>query len=134
MLFLDACAVIYLIEGTAPWATRLQQLLPALAQGDPDPGFTVSDLSRMECRVRPWRENRQALLDIYDGFFAAAEVTVVPLSHDVVSIATGVRARSGLRAPDALQAACCISLGRATRFVTNDRGFRREPALDVVLI
>jgi predicted nucleic acid-binding protein len=52
----------------------------------------------------------------------------------VVDLATAIRARSGLRTPDALQAACCLSLEQPASFITNDAGFRRVTALDVVLV
>ena len=108
--------------------------LAALREGGPDTGVAVSDLSRLECRVRPLRAGDSALLAAYDAFFAADGLTVLPLSPDIVDLATAIRARSGLRTPDAIQAACCLGLRKPARFVTNDAGFQREPALGVVLI
>lgn len=134
MLFLDACAIIYLVEATPDWADRLHRTLSTLDQPDSDRRLATSDLSRLECRVRPLCEKRESLLATYDAFFARAEVEVVALTASVVDLATAIRARSGLRTPDALQAACCLSLGSPARFITNDSAFKREAALDVVLI
>jgi len=134
VLFFDACVIIYLIEAAPPFAERLRGTLAALRDAQPDAAIAVSDLSRLECRIRPLRAGRRDLVAAYDAFFAADGLTVVPLSPTVIDLATAIRARSGLRTPDALQAACSLSLGQATRFVTNDPAFRREAALDVVLI
>lgn len=80
------------------------------------------------------RHGARELLLAFDDFFARPELVVVPLSDLVIDLATEVRARSGLRTPDALQAASCLTLPPTTRFITGDAGFRREPALDLVLI
>lgn len=76
----------------------------------------------------------QQRLAAYDDFFSRDGLVVVPLSDGVIALATDVRARSRLRTPDALQAACCLSLPDSARFVTGDTGFRREPALDLLLV
>jgi predicted nucleic acid-binding protein len=133
-LFLDACALIYRVEGTAPWAGRLAQRLAELHRQFPLARLAVCDLSRMECRVRPLRAGDRALLAAYDRLFAAAGLEVRPLTPAVIDLATAIRARSGLRPPDALQAASCLSLPGPALFVTGDAGFRREAALAVELI
>ena len=107
---------------------------PVLQRADRDARIAVPEINRLECRVRPLREGRRDLAAAYDRFFASSGLTVVPLSRGVVDLATAIRARSGLRTPDALQAACCLSLGQPASFITNDAGFRREAALDVVLV
>jgi predicted nucleic acid-binding protein len=134
VLFLDACILIYRFEGETPIAARVDETLAKLRQANGDARIAVSDLSRLECRLRTLREGRRDLVAAYDRFFAASGVTIVPLSRIVVDLATVVRARSGFATADALQAACCLSLGQPARFITNDRAFRRETALDVVLV
>lgn len=133
-LFLDACVLIYRVERVAPWAGRLAQRLAEVHRQFPRARLAVSDLSRMECRVRPLRDGDRALLAAYDTLFAAADLEVVRLTPAVMDLATAIRARSGLRTPDALQAACCLSLPGPALFVTGDAGFRREAALAVELI
>lgn len=134
MLFLDACAIIYRVETVEPWNTRLRAAVERLRRADITVGVAISELSWLECRVQPLRDNKTALLAAYDHFFSTAHLTVVPLTRSVIDLATAVRARSKLRTPDALQAACCLSLGPSAHFLTSDPAFKREPALDVVLI
>lgn len=133
-LFLDACVIIYLIEGLGPFAAKAATQLSALRQAHPDAMVFVSDLSRLECRVLPARRGNKALLARYDHFFDADDVECVQLTPAVVDLATAIRARSGLGTADALQAASCLALPTASRFITGDAGFRREAALDLVLI
>ena len=133
-VFLDACILIYRFEGEAAVIAGIDRTLSRLQRADRNARLAVSDISRLECRVRPLREGDRDLVATYDRFFASSGLTVVPLSRAVVDLATAIRARSGLRTPDALQAACCLSLGQRASFVTNDDAFRRERALDVVLL
>ena len=134
IFFLDACILIYRFEGEATAVASVDKTLSRLQRADREARIAVSEISRLECRVRPLREGRRNLVATYDRFFASSGLTVVPLSRAVVDLATAIRARSGLRTPDALQAACCLSLEQPASFVTNDAGFRRETALDVVLV
>jgi predicted nucleic acid-binding protein len=55
----------------------------------------------------------------------------VELSAQVVELATEIRARTGLKTPDALQAACCLQLGADHLFVTGDAAFRKVAGLKV---
>ncbi len=128
--------MIYRVEAAAPFAAQLRDTLVRLVASHRS-GATqvaVSDLSRLECRVLPLRDARRDLLAAYDRFFAARGLHVVPLSATVIDRATAIRARHGLRTPDALQAACCLSLGQPAWFVTNDAAFRRVPGLAVEVI
>jgi predicted nucleic acid-binding protein len=133
VLFLDACIISYRIEAAEPFAERVRDCLGALRREHPQARIAVSELSRLECRVRPLRERQRAVAAAYDRFFAAEGLEVVPLSPAVIDRATVLRARHGLRTPDALQAACCLALPGPRRFVTGDAGFARLP-LDVVLV
>ena len=92
----------------------------------------VSRLSVLECRVKPLRDGDATLLKTYDDFFAA--IHIVELSAEVVDKATHLRARYGLKPPDALQAASALSVSGEALFVTGDVGFARVPLLQMRLI
>jgi len=132
ILFLDACALIYRFEGSAAFRTAAIDLITQLTQGQPVPELAVSRLSLLECRVKPLREGNTDLLKQYDNFFAA--IQVVELSAAVVELATDLRVRHGLKTPDALQAACAMTLTGDVIFVTADLGLAKVNDLDVRLI
>jgi hypothetical protein len=73
-----------------------------LREDNPDIGMAVSDLSRLECRVRPLRDGQHDLLARYYAFFSADDLTIIPLSPKIVDLATSIRARTGLRTPECL--------------------------------
>jgi len=136
--FLDASALIYLLEGTQPWAEAVKTRLRVLAAQDAEAGSTtavgLSRLSWLECRVGPLRRQDQAALLRFDGFFARADLCWVELSAAVVEQATTLRARHNLPTPDALQAASCLQLGPDAVMITGDSDFARVPGLPVALI
>ena len=72
------------------------------------------------------------MLRRYDDFFAA--VQIIELSPAVVDAATHLRARYGLKTPDALQAACGFAAPQRALFVTADAEFSKVAGLDVRLI
>jgi predicted nucleic acid-binding protein len=132
--FLDASALIYLLEGDAHWARAVQQEIGRLASDQPGLKIAVSRLSALECRVGPLRRGDQASLARFDAFFAQPDLLWVELSASVVEQATQLRATHGLRTPDALQAACCLQLGPEAVMLSGDADFRAIPVLQLRLI
>lgn len=131
-LFLDACALIYRFEGAAPYRTATTALLAQLTQQQSPVELAVSRLSVLECRVKPLREADTATLAAYDAFFA--NVQILELSPAVVDLATYLRARHGLKTPDALQAASALEWDTGVVFVTGDTAFGKLAQLDVRVI
>lgn len=131
--FLDASALIYLIEGAQPFATRVRNELASTAKRHPDLMMAVSRLSWLECRVQPARNKDHATLAQYDAFFARPDLLWGELSREVVEAATVLRVKHGLHTPDALQAASCMHLAAQRRsahlFFTGDASFKKVTGL-----
>ncbi len=132
--FFDASALIYLIEGREPFASKVRKALAAIAKKYSDLGAVVSRLTWLECRVGPMKANDHAVLASYDAFFARPDLEWVELTRDVVELAAAIRVRHGLRTPDALQAACCLQLGTNHVFLSGDSVFRRVSGLNVKVL
>lgn len=115
-IYWDSCAVIYRVENVAPWAQTIERWLGVLA---PDVGVCVTDLTRMECRLAPVRMGNGELLQRCDDFFARPELVVAELTRGVFDLATHLRAKHRLHAPDALHLAAAIESG-CDQFWTND--------------
>jgi len=130
--YLDACAVIYLLEATS----SLQALVRSRISELRDEGLETlmtSSLSRLECRVKPLRDGDAALLNLYDRFFASANLRTAAVSDAVIERATELRARHGFKTPDSIHLATAIE-GGAQLFVTGDADLARctEIAVEVV--
>lgn len=132
--FLDASALIYRIEGVEALAASVMSQLASIAKRHPGVRLAASRLTWLECRVKPMKDNNGALLAQYDAFFDRPDLIWLELTRDVVELAAAVRARHGLRTPDALQAASCLQLGQAHVMLTGDATFQRVAGLNVVLV
>ncbi|MFA9462533.1 type II toxin-antitoxin system VapC family toxin [Thiohalorhabdus sp. Cl-TMA] len=128
-VFLDASAVIYLLEGAPGVRKAVTEVLADLRDRQGDPQLTVSALSLLECRVRPLREGNQAVLARYEDFFSDPGLLLVPLERDVLDRVARLRAEHPLKTPDAIQAASALELGAGIPFVTGDGDFSTIPGL-----
>jgi predicted nucleic acid-binding protein len=132
--FLDASALIYLMDGEPAWCTAVKRELQAMAEAKPRLPLALSRLSALECRVGPLRRGDVESLERFESFFAQPDLQWVELTAAVVELATRLRAQHGLRTPDALQAACCLQLGPDAVMVSGDAGFRRVAGMPIRLI
>lgn len=132
--FFDAFALIYLIEGNEPFASRVRKQLAEATQTYPGIESAVSRLSWLECRVGPMKANDMGTLALFDAFFARPDLVWVEMNREVVELAAAIRVRHGLRTPDALQAASCLQLGQNHLFLTGDVTFQRVQGLNVALL
>lgn len=129
--FFDASALIYLIEGAEPFATKVRKELAAAVKKHPELGAAASRLSWLECRVGPMKGNDNTTLMAFDAFFARSDLIWIELTRDVVELAAAIRVQTGLKTPDALQAASCLQLGGEHLFLTGDSAFMRVAGLNV---
>lgn len=115
-VYLDACCFIYLIEGEPAWQAAIEKRLRDL---DPATRLVTSQISRLECRTKPTKDRDHALLERYDPLFGASRVVVLDVSESVIDRATSLRARHGLKSPDAIHLATAVECG-ASSFWTGD--------------
>lgn len=127
-VFLDACAIIYWIEGVEPWRQRVKDHIRRIL-GPAGGPVAVSEISLLECTVKPLQDRNVEMLARFEQFFSQPELISVALDRAVISRAAQVRAVTRLKTPDALQAACALSLETEAVFLTNDRRFDRVPGL-----
>ena len=124
-VYLDACVAIYYVEQHQALFQRVDSALFPASGEQITPVF--SDLTRLECRVYPLRNQDQALLARYDAFFKLPDCGFVNLDSSVFDLATELRAQFTLRTPDALHLAAAIRYG-CHEFWTNDERLSKAAA------
>ena len=127
-IYLDSAPIIYLVEEVAPYASALETQLSAS-----DAIQVCSELSRMECRVKPIRDGEAALLAAFDSYFSDIAFEVIPLSRQAIEQATVLRAQYGFRTPDAIHLAAAI-VGGCETFLTNDSRLSRCTEITVQVL
>jgi predicted nucleic acid-binding protein len=96
--------------------------------------LVASILALLEVLVLPKRQGREGLCRQYRDLFGSfPNLSVLPVGHDVVEIASDLRARHGLRTPDALHIATAIDAG-AEAFVTQERRLAKVEAIRIVTL
>src|SRR2546427_6757780 len=123
--YLDAAPIIYVIEGTQPFATTVEAKLSV-------GGLTLvtSELTRLECRVLPLRNGNTKLLQDFDDYFANSIAEIVPLTRDVIDHATEIRAQYGFKTPDSLHLAAAV-ITNCDVFLTNDHRLNRFTGITI---
>lgn len=114
-IYWDSCVVIYRIQALEPWSSRIADLMEPVESAR----IAVTDLTRLECRLRPLREGDLQTPSVFDRFFARPDIVKIDMTARLFDLATDLRARHRLKTPDALHLAAAISAG-CDEFWTND--------------
>jgi len=127
-LYLDTAPIIYTIERVPLYNVAVDKRLSGA-------GIVrvASDLTRMECRVKPLRDGDADLLRDYDDYFREAVTEIVALSREVMDCATDIRAQYGFKTPDAIHLAAAV-ITSCDIFLTNDHRLNRfsDIAIEIV--
>lgn len=113
MIYLDSCIVIYAVEQSPLFATRITQALKRAKQP-----FAISPLVVSECLVAPLKRGDAAMGQRFEAFFVRS--IMLSLVEADFRQAAQLRAQFSLRTPDALHVACAARHG-CTQLWTNDQ-------------
>ena len=117
LVYVDSVILRYFYDHTGPFNVRATNRLTALAAAADQ--LAVSDLVRLECRVKHVKTGDQARLAIFDAFFARPDVRLAPITTAVFDRATLVRATHNFKLGDSLHLAAAV-MAKCDRFLTND--------------
>jgi predicted nucleic acid-binding protein len=131
LVYVDSVVFIYALDHTGTFQSKALARLAA-SQGAGD-RLAISDLTRLECRVRPLRLGDLVRLGEYDSFFARTDVQVVSLTGAVFDFATEISARHGFKSLDSIHLAAATLAG-CDVFLTNDARLTRCPGITVEII
>lgn len=118
LIYLDACLLIYVVEQDPVFAGPVAEAIGREA----DARFAISPLVRMECLVRSRREGDLVMQRRFEQAFD--RLLMLEIDAAVFDAATTLRARFGLRTPDALHLACAQHHGCRALW-TNDGRLER---------
>lgn len=128
VIYLDSCLLVYAVEDDPVFgATTRQRLTQAADVGDTV--LAVSPLVRLECLVGPMKSGDRALRLRYERALSLLRLLDMPPA--VYDGAAELRARYGLRTPDALHLACAQHHGCRALWTNDDRLARASHGLAV---
>ncbi|HTC09633.1 MAG TPA: PIN domain-containing protein [Acetobacteraceae bacterium] len=126
----DTAIFIYFIEAAPRWLPIITPLFQAADTGRIE--LVTSAVTLLEMLVIPYRANDAALAARYEALLTRSRgIHLMDLTRDLLRRAAQLRARIGVRTPDALQIAAAQHAGCST-YVTNDRRLPPVPGLRLV--
>ena len=132
LIALDTSVWIYHFEGSPAYGRAADSVLEAISQGQIE--AVASELVLLELLVAPLRKGAQDVADeIEMTLLHFPHLQLAPVTRAVLLRAAEIRARYGLRTPDAVMVATAIESG-ATLSVTNDSAWRKVREIEVVLL
>ncbi len=94
----------------------------------------TSELSLAEVLVKPFQNQNLAQQTTYKQLISNSQnLTVIPVSRQILIEAAQLRASINIKLPDAIHATTAL-LAQCSTFLTNDRRFQSVPNLSVILL
>ncbi len=115
LIYLDTCLLIYAFERHPLYGERVLKALAA----EPADRFAISPLVHFECLVAPMRDGNLVLQRYYEE--GLAQFAQLPVTEDVFRQGAMLRARFGLKTPDALHLAAAQHHGCDALWTNDDR-------------
>jgi predicted nucleic acid-binding protein len=117
LIYCDSVILMYFFDHVGAFNVRATNRLATMAAaGD---RIAISDLVRLEYRIRPLKLGDTAKLTLFDAFCSHPGVLVVPITRAVFERATAIRAAHSFKLGDSLHLAAAAEAG-CDRFLTND--------------
>jgi predicted nucleic acid-binding protein len=113
-IYIDTCCLIYYIE-----KVNGKYLTVASFAEKTENQIYTCEIGRLECRIKPIRDNNPELLKDYDIFFNEGDTIIMPITREIIDHATEIRANFKFKTPDALHIAAA-ELANFDIFLTND--------------
>jgi len=117
-----------LVEKVTPFYKRASERLRK-----PDILLATSLLSRLETRIKPFRDINQDLLQQFEDFFDSKIILEIGIAREVIDKATELRANYNFKTPDAVHLAAAITSG-CDVFYTNDHRLDRCAEIKVEVL
>jgi predicted nucleic acid-binding protein len=128
----DTNCVIYFLERNQRHLREVESVLARVMEGRLR--AHVSAVTLAEVLVRPLRQNRSDIADVYREVLTRSEhFTLHECDAPLAERAALVRAATGLRLPDAIVAATGLE-SSCSHLVSNDPAFRRVDGLRVLIV
>ena len=131
LVYLDTVICIYAVEGVPSFQARATARLVAMQGAGDRPA--VSDLTWLECRVKPIRLGDAVALASMETFLTGSDVIRVPMPTLVYERACRIRAAHNYKLGDSLHLAAAVEGGCGT-FLTNDHRLSSFPDIRVEVL
>lgn len=131
-VFIDTAPFIYFIEKHPIYLKILKPVFAAINSGDIE--GTTSGITLLEVLVRPLKLDDEQLADKYRQILLNSEgLTTYEITNEISEKAASLRAKYGIKTPDAIQLAAGTICG-AEYFLTNDPELKKVDSITVLTL
>lgn len=131
IVYVDTAPLIYSVERRPDYATLLMPLWSASKSGQIQ--VVSSELLLVEALTGPLKSGDARVLADYEKILTSSELSLLPISADLLRDAARLRATFNLKTPDAIHAATALASGCA-QLITNDGDLTRVAQLNVTVL
>jgi predicted nucleic acid-binding protein len=131
LIYCDSVILIYFLDSVGPFNVRAMTRMEAIQAAGNTVAF--SDLTRLECRVKPLKLGATTTLADFDAFFSRPDVSIVPITSAVFDRATIIRAAHNFKLGDSLHLAAAME-AKCDLFLTNDHRLDGFPHITVEVL
>jgi predicted nucleic acid-binding protein len=128
LVYLDTVICIYAVEGAPSFQAKARARLAAMRTAGDKPA--ISDLTWLECRVKPIPLGDAIALADMEAFLSGSDVARVLMPTAVYERGCRIRAVHNYKLADALHLAAAVENGCKV-FLTNDRRLSSFPDITV---
>jgi predicted nucleic acid-binding protein len=130
-VYVDSVVLIYTLQGNPSFSELLEPMWAKFQSREIS--IVSSELAIPEVLVSPMRNADTGLIGIYENLLFHSGITLIPISREILLLATELRVKHRLTTPDAIHAATAL-VANCRRFITNDRDFQNIAGLPVVIL
>jgi predicted nucleic acid-binding protein len=131
LIYLDSVICVYAVDGVPTFQARAKARLAAMRAAGDQP--TISDLTWLECRVKPIRIGDALALSDMEAFLTASDVVRIALPTAAYERASRIRAAYNFQLADSLHLAAAIEVGCGL-FLTNDLRLSKFPDIPIEVL
>lgn len=128
---LDTCTLIYFFEENPIFLPVVEKIFGKVDSGELR-GIS-SFLTLIEVLIKPLKEGAHGIADHYRDALLDGQIKLYPVGEEISEEAAKIRAKYGIRVPDAIQVATAIH-GGADVFITNDSRFKRVTEIPILCL
>lgn len=127
-IYLDTMILIYIVEDVETYSEKFSSRYNLKENT-----FVTSELTRLECRVKPIKQNALELLQDFDLYFEESLQEIIPISREVIDLATHIRANFGFKTPDSIHLASA-KINQCDIFLTFDDRLKNYKDIKVEML
>ncbi len=132
LIGVDTSIFIYFIEENPYYVRPLKVFFQKNKEGENK--IVTSTITLLELLVKPLKQSRDDLVDEYKKIFEESEsIELINLTPEISEISAKIRAKNGIRIPDAVQIGTSI-YSNADFFLTNDKRLKSIEDISIVIL